>query len=387
MRYSPIRKPPVTETTRVLLDATAIPRDLGGVGRYLEYLIPALAALDGVDLVIAVQAHDADRIGSSSPSARVSVVPAWAGRRGGRLIWEQTGLSRLAQAVGADVIHSPHYTMPLATRLPVVVTLHDATFFSHPELHGRVKRLFFRAWSRRSARRAAQVVVPSQATADELVHHAALSPGRAVVAYHGVDRDAFHVPTEAERTAVASALGLPTTGWIAFLGTVEPRKNVANLVRAYRALASAGSLPPLVIAGGQGWDTETRPLIDGLPPGADVRMLGYVDAALLPALLGGSTVFAYPSLGEGFGLPILEAMACGAPTLTTRMLALPEVGGDAVEYSEPDAESLTRALGDLLADAPRRAELSAAGPARAALFTWDRSARAHLDAYRSAANS
>jgi len=365
---------------RVLIDATSIPADRGGVGRYLEQLIPALARRDDLRLVVAVQERDAAEVTAAAPGADV-VVPLRGGGRLRRLVWEQFGLPRLVRAHRVDVLHSPHYTMPVFTRVPVVVTVHDATFFSHPEVHTRFKRWFFRNWSRWSARSSAAIVVPSHATERELRRYARTS-APVVVAYHGVDHGRFHAPAPADVTRLADVLGLDAGAWIAFLGTVEPRKNVANLVRAYAALRQERELPPLVIAGARGWDEETGAVVAGLEPGVDVRLVGYLDAELLPAFLGGSEFLVYPSLGEGFGLPVLEAMACGAPVLTTRELALPEVGGDAVAYTATDAASIAQSMAELL-DAPdRRRELAGLAAARAAQFTWDASADAHAHAFR-----
>lgn len=377
----------MTTSLRVLIDATAIPRDLGGVGRYLQFLIPALSERDDIELLVVAQAHDAQWMSEAAPRARIIPVPARLQSRARRLVWEQLSLPALARRERADVLHSPHYTMPVLSRVPTVVTLHDGTFFSHPELHSRFKRVFFRFWTRYSSRRAAALVVPSEATGTELRRMAGLPAAKEFVAYHGVDRSLFDVPSAEAIAAAAAALGLPSSGWLSFLGTVEPRKNVANLVRAYAALAGEGAVPPLVIAGARGWDEETGAVVGALPAGIDVRLPGYVDAELLAGLLGGSVVFAYPSLGEGFGLPVLEAMACGAPTLTTRELALPEVGGDAVEYTGLTAEEIEASLRALLADAARRAELAAAGPVRAAEFSWQRSAEAHVRAFLSASPS
>ncbi len=142
--------------------------------------------------------------------------------------------------------------------------------------------------------------------------------------------------------------------------------------------------PALVLAGGAGWDTSLDALLATLPPSVTVLRPGYLPLADLPGLLGGALLVAYPSLGEGFGLPVLEAMACGAPVLTTRRLALPEVGGDAVAYTDVDADSIAVALRSLLADADRRAALSAAAVERAAGFTWAASAQAHLASYERA---
>ncbi|WP_347343660.1 glycosyltransferase family 4 protein [Jatrophihabitans telluris] len=371
---------------RVLLDATAIPVDRRGVGRYLEELIPALARTDGLALVVAAQAHDAEAFGRTG--AEVVAASGRIASRRNRMVWEQTTLPALARRVGAQVVHSPHYTMPLACRVPVVVTLHDATFFSNPDLHQPLKRHFFRAATRLAVRRAAALVVPSAATRDELVRLVSPAAARAVVAHHGVDSATFHRPSDAEIEQLRRDLDLGSQDYVAFLGTIEPRKNLVNLVRGWQQAASGRDrAPAMVLAGGRGWDAEIDDAVAAVTRSApSLRLLrpGYLPVESLRALLGGAEVVAYPALGEGFGLPVLEAMACGTAVLTTRRLALPEVGGDAVAYTETDAASIAAALTGLLDDPGRRLQLAAAGIARAAEFTWDRAAQAHLHAFRTA---
>lgn len=358
---------------RVLVDATAIPKDRGGVGRYLEGL---LAAAAGVELVVVCQHHDAATIRGLAPWA--TVVPQRPSMRAPwrRLIWEQTALPRIARRRKVDVIHSPHYTLPIFSRRPRVVTMHDATFFSDPDVHRPLKRWFFRAWIRISGRLAAAIVTPSQATATELAHYVRLR-GPAFVAPHGVDLTTFHVPAAEDVTRFATRHGLDR--WIAFLGTLEPRKNVTALVDAHALLhAESPDTPTLALAGARGWDEA---LTGRLRSASDVRELGYLPIEDLPSFLGGAELVVYPSLGEGFGLPVLEAMATGAVVVTTRRLAIPEVGGDAVEYCDTDAASISTAMAGLLGSTPRRRELSAAARARAATFTWQRAWAVHREAF------
>lgn len=359
----------------VLVDATAIPLDRGGVGRYVDNLVVrlpgrVLVAVRRGDPLAQLPGLDVVEIDGIDSTAR-------------RLLWEQIGLPRIARQSGAAVIFSPHYTMPLFTPVPVVVCFHDATFFSDPRVHSMIKRWFFRAWIRVSGRRARKIVVPSQATAEEIRRRAGVHRPMKVIP-HGVDLERFHPPTAADIAGAAAAVG--RSEWIAFLGTIEPRKNLPALIEGYAAMAErlgrdGVPVPPLALAGGAGWERELDDDIAAVPAPGEVRRLGYVAADLLPGLLGGAVLVAYPSLGEGFGLPVLEAMACGAPVLTTRRLALPEVGGDAVAYTEPDSASIGNALADLVLDAPRRARLAQAGHVRAARFTWEASAVAHRAAF------
>lgn len=376
----------MSASPRVVVDATAVPPDRGGVGRYVDELLPALAE-EGADLTVVVQAHDLGHYGALLPGVPLLAAPAAAARVPVRLAWEQAGLPLLVRRSRADVLHSPHYTMPLAAAVPVVTTLHDATFFTHPELHLAVKARFFRTWTRISLRRAKRCVTPSAATRDELVRVAGARAERVDVAHHGVDGRWFHVPAEAERAAVRAHLGV-TGRYVAFLGTLEPRKNVASLIRGWVQAASGTDDPPaLVLAGGRGWDDEIERAATEVPPGLQLVRPGYLPLEMLAGLLGDAELVAYPSLGEGFGLPVLEAMACGAPVLTTRLLALPEVGGDAVAYTEPDPGSIATALRALLDDPARRARLRDAARARAAQFDWRACARAHLASYAAAAGA
>lgn len=370
---------------RVLVDATSVPADRGGVGRYVDGLLGALGTMD-VDLAVVAQRTDSERYARLLPSARIMPAPAAVAHRPARLAWEQTGLPMLAQTVGAQVLHSPFYTCPLRAACPVTVTVHDATFFTEPEHYDKSRRTFFRSAIKTSLRRAARVIVPSKATRDELIRLLDADPTRIDVAYHGVDHDAFHLPSADEKARVRARLGLGSTDYIAFLGAKEPRKNVPSLVRGWAMAVRERENPPaLVIAGGQGHDDEIDQAVAELP--AHLRLLrpGYLRYADLPGFLGGALVAAYPSFGEGFGLPILEAMACGAPVLTTPRLSLPEVGGEAVAYTGPHPDEIARDLGALLDDEPRRTFLAKAGFQRAKEFTWESSAEVHLAAWTRAA--
>jgi glycosyltransferase involved in cell wall biosynthesis len=366
---------------RVLIDATSVPADRGGVGRYVDGLLGALDRTD-VDLTVVCQRADVERYSRLLSRATVISAPAAVTHRPARLAWEQTGLPLLAQQVGADVLHSPFYTCPLRASCPVTVTVHDATFFTEPEHYDKSKRTFFRSAIKTSLRRAARVIVPSKATRDELIRLLDADPTRIDVAYHGVDPEAFHVPTEEERARVRARLGLGDTPYVAFLGAKEPRKNVPNLIRGWvTAAGDRDPAPALVVAGGSGHDDDIDMAVAEVP--ARLRLLrpGYLRYADLPGYLGGALVAAYPSHGEGFGLPILEAMACGAPVLTTPRLSLPEVGGDAVAYTGESPDEIAGDLADLLDDESRRASLAKAGVERAKEFTWDSSAEVHVAAW------
>ena len=394
----------------VLFDATSLPSNWGGVARYIQGVLAGLDQL-GVHLHVVAKPGDLERLRQDAPGHAYHAGPASLTARPVRFAWEQLGLPRLARRLGVTAIHSPHYTLPLVSRAARVVTLHDATFFTDPEVHSRLKRTFFTWWTRRAAHRAAALLAPSAATADAVRASVRTVRPEILVAYLGVDPEVFHEPTAEQIASFAAAHGLEVAdgragdadgtdgtggtgstggaGWIGFLGTIEPRKNIPALLRAHALLreraarAGAGPVPPLVLSGSRGWDDEAARMLDALGPADGVIEAGYLPLDELPAFLGGATVVAYPSLGEGFGLPVLEAMSCGATVLTTRRLSIPEVGGDAVRYSEPGAEAIADALAALIAEPPAaRRALGDAAATRAASFTWAACAAVHVEAYR-----
>lgn len=365
----------------MLIDATAVPADRGGVGRYVDSLVQALDA-DGARITVVCQSRDAELYGRLAPHSRVVRAAQSTATRTARLAWEQTTLPRLTRRLRVDVVHSPHYTLPLASPAASVVTLHDATFFTDSVLHSSVKARFFRAWTVTALRRANVCVVPSKATAAELARVTRARPRALEIIEHGVDVERFHPPTPEEVRAARRVIGVERTPYVAFLGALEPRKNVPALVRGFvKAVETRPDPPALVLAGQPGWDTRVEKALDAAPLRLRVIRAGYLPFATLAGFLGGAEVVAYPSLGEGFGLPVLEAMACGACVLTTRRLSLPEVGGDAVAYCGVGAGDVAVALSELLDDPSRRAALAASAQRRAKEFSWAGSADRHREAY------
>lgn len=366
---------------RLLLDVSAVPARPVGAGVYTLELARELATREALDVHLVARGDDAARWAEIAPRATLHpVVPR---RRPARLVWEQTGATRLAAGTGAELWHGPHYTLPLRLDLPRVVTVHDLTFFDHPEWHERTKVLFFRRMIRASTARADAIVAVSDHTAGRL--RAVLAPrAPVIVAPHGVDHERFTPRGHDDLTRLAAAGIRPP--YIGFAATLEPRKDVPTLIAAFARLAPQHAHLKLVIAGRDGWGTvAVRDAAAASGCTTRIQRIGWMDEDLLPAFFRQAAVLAYPSLEEGFGLPALEALACGAALVTTTGSAMAEVVGDAARLVEPgDVAGLAAAIDAVLSDHDLESRLRASGPPRAAGFTWSRSADAHLEAYAAA---
>ena len=371
---------------RIAIDATAIPRLVAGAGVYTYQLVRALAALEAEhDYVVFAHSDAFDELARQHPHLRV--VHVRAPSRPERLLWEQFLLPGRLRRLGIDVLHSPHHTTPaLPLPCPRVVTIHDVTFFLLPQRYPPSRRLYFQAITRAAARLAQAIITPSQTVKRDVVRVLGV-PQEWVTAIAEAPAPEF-APLED-----ADALGrirwrykLPSR-YILSVGNLEPGKNRGRLIAAYGRLRERGLQYHLVIAGQRAWRYESDlALVRRLRLDDVVHFLGYVDGADMPGLYSSANLLAFPSLYEGFGLPVLEAMACGTPVVTSSVSALPEVAGDAALLVDPkDVVALTEAMERALADEALRADLRARGIQRAREFSWEKAARETVQVYEAVA--
>ncbi|MCO6451085.1 MAG: glycosyltransferase family 4 protein [Caldilineales bacterium] len=301
----------------------------------------------------------------------------------GRIIWEQTALPFLARSRQIDLWHGLAYALPLTSARPGVVTIHDLSFLRYPQAFNASNRLYLSRITALSSRRAQRVIAVSEATAGEVHELLGVPRNRIDVVYNGVDDD-FSTRPAVEIETYREQAGWPQR-FILSVGTLEPRKNYPSLLRAYALYRQMSSHPlPLLIGGGKGWRyEEVYKLQSELRLEESVRFLGYVAPEQLPWLYNAAQLFVYPSLYEGFGLPVAEAMACGTPVITSTESSLPEVAGDAALIVSPyEVEEMAVAMRDILSDDARRQSMITAGLEQSRQFHWSRTAAQTAEIYQ-----
>ncbi|MEX2227527.1 MAG: glycosyltransferase family 1 protein [Dehalococcoidia bacterium] len=359
---------------RIAIDATSIPAKPAGAGVYAIELVRAMMRRDrrdGYALFTCGSMFDEEAAGRKN--WRIERVGA--GSREARLAWEQVRLPGRVSALGIDVLHSTHHTLPLRPmRAKRAVTVHDVTFFRMPERYPAARRLYMQTTTRASVKVADAVVVPSQTVRADVIAALGVDARKLHVVYEAAAEICAPVQREAA-LAVAKRYGLEPP-FVLSVGSLEPGKNRTRLIRAMRELRDDGVDARLAIVGQKAWRYEADfRLIEDIGMTDRIRYLGYVPEADLPALHSAATAFVFPSLYEGFGLPVLEAMACGAPVLTSNVSATAEIAGDAALLVDPlSQDDIREGLRRLLTDAHLRTELGQRGRERAAEFSWRRAA-------------
>ena len=373
---------------RIGIDYTPAIRQHGGIGRYTRELVGALlaqvnshryalfAAVGGVNL-------EEWKSGQNRGCATFRALPIsddWLAR-----LWHRLRVPIPVETITGivDVFYSPDFVLPpTLPRTRTLLTVHDLSFLHYPEHFVPKLVQYLNSVVPRSVTRADKVLADSEATRVDIINRLGAAPDQVEVLYLGAD-DRFHAsPSRGERERLESRYGIGEQPYVLSVGTLQPRKNYATLIRAF---ATLGPGIQLAIAGGRGWLYQNV-FEEAEKQGGRVQILGLVDDEDLPALYRNAALFALPSLYEGFGLPVLEAMACGTPVVCSDRSSLPEVAGDAALLVDPtDVDAISAAMTRALTDDGLRAEMVSRGLTQASRFTWERAARQLLSVVNSLA--
>ncbi len=302
----------------------------------------------------------------------------------GRIFWEQAVQPFVLRREGIDLLHSLAFVSPLVSPCPTVVTIYDLSFLLFPRSFQRLRRFYLGLFTRISAQKARRVIAVSENTRRDIVRLLEIPPEKVEVIHCGVG-EIFRPLPEGEVDNFRRRRGLPER-FILFIGTLEPRKNVATLIEAYSLLIARYPSLKLIIGGAKGWFCEgIFAEVDRLGLQGRVLFPGYIPQRELPFWYNAAELFVYPSLYEGFGLPPLEAMACGTPVIASDASSLPEVVGEAGMLVNPlDVEALAEAMGHVLSDEALRRGMSERGLKRARRFSWRKMAHETVQLYRRA---
>lgn len=352
-----------------------------GINGYIQQLLRRLPEADPT-LIYTVFTGERRYTGKAGIDVRHSRWPTQ--RPALRIAWEQAVQPGAARREKVDLLHEPAFVGPVMGTSPFVVTVHDLSFLLYPEAFRPFNRLYLRLVTNLSVRKARRVIAVSENTKQDLVRTYYLSPQKIDVIPNGLD-ECFRPLPKDQVDEFRARQGLPER-FLLFVGTLEPRKNVMGLIEAYAQLPK--ERPPLMLVGGKGWlYDEVFALITARNLTQEVHFMGYVPAEDLPWWYNAAEAFVYPSLYEGFGLPPLEAMACGTPVITANASSLPEVVGQAALLVDPnDAQMLAQAMEQVLTDRELQDHLRAAGLTQARTFSWAQTARHTAQSYRRALN-
>ena len=369
---------------RIAIDAHSVGNQLAGNETYAVNLIEALAAVDQSNqyTLYVTRQSAIDRFANRWPNFNVKrTVP-------------HTPLVRIPVTLSAELRRNPvdvlhvQYTAPPLAPCSVVATIHDLSFEHLPETFNRRSRAQLRLTVRRTARKAAQILTLSEFSRRDIVDTYRIAPDRVSVTPAAAPSHFKPIEDETELRKIREIYGIERD-YILSVSSIQPRKNLIRLIEAYsclRGLRPEGKLPQLILVGKRGWlDNETFRAAQRHSANNDIAFTGYVAENDLSALYSGATCFVYPSFFEGFGLPVLEAMQCGAPVIAGNRTSIPEVVGNAGLLFDPfDTNSLVQALTRVLDDSEYRAALRIQGLERAREFDWKQTARMTLQAYQKA---
>ena len=368
---------------RIGLDGTPLLGKRSGVGNYTGRLLAALLEENG-DWEFLLYSNRP--LGTLEPPLS-QAIPIYNRFSSRRLLWMHCLLPAAIRRSQPQLCHFPNSMAPIWQQRPFILTIHDASLFLHSQYHPPARLLSIRFALPLLAHRASAIITVSHSARDDLLRTLDLPPDKIHVVYEAAAADFRPVTDTASLQALRRKYNLPQQ-FILYVGTLEPRKNLRRLVRSLKVIRRKGFRQPLVLVGAAGWKLhELHAEIERLELKDAIRFTGYVPTKDLPGLFSLATLFVFPSLYEGFGLPPVEAMACGTPVLTSNCTSLAEIcGGGAYLVDPTDDQAIAAGMMELLADEEMRRDLGKRGRFHARQFSWARAARKTTAIYKQVLN-
>jgi glycosyltransferase involved in cell wall biosynthesis len=382
---SPIK---TNNVKRIAIDASHVPDKPLGAGKYVFELIKNLDSLqkdssqkgtEKLEFHIITRSNDAARWVELNKNNSLRIHPVAPISKIKRLIWEQTKAKKFVAENEIDLWHSTHYTYPSKVGCEVVVTIHDLTFFTHPQFHQKFKVYFFRYMIKKSVKKANKLICVSESTKTDLMKHFPISKDKVTTIYLGVDSKINSDVKEPQETPYKNEK------YFSFVGLHEPRKNIEFLIKAFKLVSLKEPDTKLILGGATGWKVSgMKKLISQLELEEKVMLPGHIPGAQLESFMNNSIAFIYPSIKEGFGLPALEAVKSGTVCITSRNTSMEEICGDTAIYINPnDVDDLSSQMISLTSPATRKKVLAELQNNISENFypTWTECTKNHLKIY------
>lgn len=369
---------------RIGIDVTPLPKKPVGAGQYIINLVNGILQSDS-EFDYYIIAHEDDFPFFQLPEKfKEKFIFVSDHGRGIRILWEQFILPFVLLKNKIDLLHCLHYSRPIFSPCPVIVTIHDMTFFLIPEMHLWIKKIYFRFFIQYSAKNCPYVIAISESTKKDMVNILKIPSEKIVVTILGKSEDFKQIYDHEKFEQIKNKYKLPDQ-FILFVGLIEPRKNVGLLIQSYLdVVMNLDNNTDLVVAGRWGWESQKiTELVESSDFSNRIHFPGYIDQNDLPILFNMAKIFIYPSNYEGFGLPVLEAMACGTPVITTNVSSMPEFVGDSGFLIEPEnRNALSNAILTLINNETLQSSLSTKALAQSKKFTWNNTVKQTISLYK-----
>lgn len=371
----------------IAINTLSLNRTKAGMGNYIYNLVNNLAKLDkknNYHIFVSDKNREFFRI--DQENFRIINLGKGVTKGLNRFLWEQISLPKYIRKHGIDILHSPGFVISLRSRVKNVLTIADMTFMNYPQVHTLFKRTYFSLFMPPSIKKADRVLAISESTKKDVIRAIKVNPEKIKVTYLAYGKEFRVMDKKKARELVNERYGIDKK-FIIFVGMIEPRKNLPRIFKAFSELKKEGIPHKLVIVGKKGWKYKGMfRQINKLDLGKDVMFTGYVPDSNLAILYNAADMLAYPCLYEGFGLPILEAMACGCPVITSNISSMPEVAGNAALLVDPkEMMQIKSAMSKLINNSKFREGMIKKGLKRSSQFSWKKCAQETMNVYEALA--